>query len=129
MARPLKEKSELKNVLSFRLSDEDHAKWESKVAASGFSKSEFFRLAVIENRAVVDASKKPKARVIHRLSQIDKKTAFCVAMISNNLNQLAHAVNSDRCAGTITPYQYESVIDSLSKIEELAMELIKNGTH
>ena len=106
---------------SFRLSQADAEAWDAKVAASGLSASEFFRLAVIENKTVVqgDASaarKRRATRIKDTVPKDVKRAVFLLAQLGNNMNQIAHRLNVDNRAGKVTPATYRAILEELHGI-------------
>lgn len=104
----------------FRLPVAAEKVWDEKVAKSGLSESEFFRLAVIENKTVVqgDASGKKKraVRMKDTVPADVKKAIFLLAQLGNNMNQLAHRLNLDAKAGKVTPATYATILEELQGI-------------
>ncbi len=124
MARPLKEKAPLAKPLAFRLTEEDHAVWVRKVAQSGLSASEFFRRAVIQNQSTVSPALRPAViKQPKPQSQHEAKLLFCISMISNNVNQIAHRLNADHKAGIVSRQLYESFLSELSILADKAKAL------
>lgn len=116
------EKKNLQVVRSFRLSADDAQAWDEKVDASGMTASGFFRLAVMENKTVVQGAKKPVAKKTMTLEQ--KKILFLFAQQSNNINQLAHQVNAAHRAGKVTPDLYLAVLEQLQSINTIAKDWV-----
>lgn len=112
------DKKKLVAVRNFRLSAEDAEAWDAKVEASGMTASAFFRLAVMENKTVIQGAKKPVAKKNMTVEQ--KKILFLFAQQSNNINQLAHQVNAAHRAGKITPDLYMAVLEQLQSINQIA---------
>lgn len=119
MARPLKEKSPLTRAFSFKTTEENGAKWDAKIASSGYSKSEFFRMAVEDNETVITPSKKP---ITHKPKRTidEQKILFLLAQQSNNINQIAHQLNTAHRAGIVSPHVYMDVLEQLETITEVA---------
>lgn len=107
------EKQNLKIVRNFRLTEADAAAWDEKVNASGMSASAFFREAVLQNKTVVQASKKQST-----LEQ--RKILFLFAQQSNNINQIAHRLNSDHRAGKVTSETYKAILAELQGLSQMA---------
>ncbi|MCH8622955.1 plasmid mobilization relaxosome protein MobC [Undibacterium sp. TS12] len=116
--KPEKQKKNLKSVRHFRLSEEDAKDWDAKVAASGMTESAFIRLAVIQNKTVVQAAKTKQTTLEQR------KILFLFAQQSNNINQLAHQVNTAHRAGKITPDLYLAVLEQLQSINQIAKDWV-----
>ena len=115
MARPLKEDKALTVVFSFRTTEEVAGKWNEKVGASGYSRSEFFRHAVEENRTVVSPSKTPRI-VRPKKTQDEQRIVFLLAQLGNNVNQIAHTLNIARNSGKLSPHLFNDVLEKLEEI-------------
>lgn len=125
MARPRSEGEPLDQTFSFKLTATDKAAWESKIARSGYTKSEFFRQAVRNNKTVVAPALRPQVprKVV---SKADRKTTFLLAQISNNINQCAKRLNYDHRAGIIKAETYATILSALLSIAEQAKKLGEN---
>jgi hypothetical protein len=79
--------------------------------------SKFFRLAIIENKTVVqgDASgaRKRAVRVKDNVPADVKKAIFLLAQLGNNMNQIAHRLNLDHKAGKVAPATYAAILEEL----------------
>lgn len=108
--------SESKNktrVVSFRIAEEDIAAYEEKLKSSGVTKSKFFREILFDSNATFEAP--PKSKDFERLLFLYNKS-------SNNLNQLAHRVNSAyRKSEVISESLYIKAVNELVLIRELLM--------
>lgn len=112
MVRPRRDNSAaLGPPIHVRLSIQDREAFIAKAEAAGLTQSDFFRQCVMTNRTHVVA-RAPA-------STDRKRVLFFVSKASNNLNQLAHAVNSERLAGKVTEGTISSVLDSLHALELL----------
>lgn len=120
MARPKKETAEkLTEPVSFRLAKSDYATFVAKVQASGMKESAFLRDCVLGNKTQIVA--KPKANVdVTRLLYLSNK-------VSNNVNQLAHRVNTDHLAGKINDATYERLLFELQAIAQYMKATLKNA--
>lgn len=112
MARPMKTKEGLTLPFSFRTGATVGAALLAKIEQSGLSKAEFFRDVALNNKTVVVA--RPNA-------SLDKKRMqFLFNKTSNNMNQIAHVLNSANTSGRLS----ESLCkDSLRALEEIAKYL------
>lgn len=119
MARPSKPASEkLTKVASFRLTDADYAAYQTKFVASGLNQSEFFRRYVLTNETEVIAKPGPT---------VDKKRLiYLFGKAGNNINQLAHRLNSDHLAGTVGERTYIAILEALQDIERHMSRVIKH---
>jgi hypothetical protein len=119
MPRKPADGDKLTRPVSFRLTDADHAAYQAKVEASGLRPSEFFRDCVLQNRTQVIARVQPSSDK-RRLLYLFNKT-------SNNMNQLAHAVNAAELAGTATAATYAGILAELQAITDLMREAVENA--
>jgi hypothetical protein len=112
MARPQKTEEALTEPFSFRTGKTVAAALHDKIARSGLSKGEFFRDVALNNKTVV---------VARPLASLDKKRMqFLFNKTSNNMNQIAHVLNSANTAGRLS----ESLCkDSLRALEDIAKYL------
>jgi hypothetical protein len=101
-----------------RLSIQDREAFIAKAEAAGLTQSDFFRQCVMTNRTHVVA-RAPA-------STDRKRVLFFVSKASNNLNQLAHAVNSERLTGRVSEGTILSVLDSLLSLELLLKAHLTN---
>lgn len=101
----------LTRVVGLRLTEEDHAAFVAKVAASGMSQSEFLREAVLTNRTTVVAR---PLRTAFR-----ERMLFLASKTSNNLNQLAHQVNASVATGRVPPGLHTALLAELRRIRSL----------
>lgn len=110
------DKDNLTRVYHFRLTESDGKVWDEKIAKSGMRISEFMRTAVIRNKAVVVGvrQKTVNADLVRQ--------NYLLAVISNNINQIAHRLNSDYLAGLVTPAVYGVVLDELELISSKMKE-------
>ena len=106
----------------FRLSVADAATWDDKVAASGLPASEFIRSAIIQNKTSITGIKH-----IYKESPITLETVRLLGKMSNNLNQLARALNSARLAGEITAEECLSATKELQEISRQSKSLIEGN--
>lgn len=106
MARPLKEKTPLTRLFGFKTTEEAGKVWDAKIAASKLSASEFIRRAVEKNATVI----KPA----------DQRISFLLAQQSNNINQIAHHLNSAKRAGTVSNHLYMGILEQLEIIATVA---------
>jgi len=112
MSRPRKEKNEVGKPVSFRLPLDEYERFAQKVKESGLTKSEFFRRAVIANETTVVAAPVQ--------TETERRQLFIISKASNNLNQLAHVMNSARAEKKI---DLELCIDLLTQLELISRYL------
>lgn len=120
MARPKKEAVEkLTEPVSFRLTKIDHAAFVAKVSSSGLRESSFLRDCVLGNKTQIVAKEK---------SSIDKgRLLYLFNKVSNNVNQLAHRVNSDHLAGKVNEATYERLLTELQAVTQYMKATLKNA--
>ena len=112
----MSEKSEsLSRNFAFRLTEEDAAIWDEKIASSGLSNSEFIREAVIHNKSEVVSAPPPNPVLVRQ--------NYLLAALSRNMNQIAHRLNSDNIIGLVTPAVYVAVLEELQFISIKMKEL------
>lgn len=98
-------------VVSFRLREEDIAPYEEKLLISGVKQSDFLREILFNSNAVFEAPAKSKDY---------DRLLFLYNKSSNNLNQLAHRINSaHRKSGLISESLYIKAVNELVLIREL----------
>ncbi len=104
--------------LNFRIDEETFDKFEAKVSASGLTKSEFFRALVLTNKTQVVA-KPPMTR--------DKKQAlYLMNKTSNNINQLAKAVNIANQSGQVADETFNGLLKELEHLIQLMKSVANN---
>jgi hypothetical protein len=122
----------LGKIVSFRLPDEDYAKYMEKVLASGMKPSRFLRECVLADKTEVIVDGKPlTADEIRRIAEIrtqskkpkkDLSSAeklhllFLFNKAGNNINQLAKAANVAHVAGTVSEDLYREILKNLEHI-------------
>lgn len=94
--------------VAYRLSDEDYATFIEKVKASGMTKSEFFREAILKNRTQIVARK--------TASEDRKRLLHIFDKAGNNLNQIAHRANREHQQGKLSEHTYEQLLYQLETI-------------
>lgn len=107
------DKKNKSKMYSFRLTDEEAAIFEEKIAASQMSKSEFFREVFINSNVNLTVKSAP--------SKDYQRLLFLVNKSSNNLNQLAHKVNSHHMQGRVTDKLYRKYLNCLINIRDLLL--------
>lgn len=109
--------SELTEVFSFRTTLADASKWNSKIARSGYKKSEFFRMAVQQNQTQILAVSPHSARAV-----------FLLSKASNNLNQITHRAHLAHLDGTITAKSFQSILEQLQILNNFMQEQVKESS-
>ncbi|OSK14531.1 bacterial mobilization protein (MobC) [Escherichia coli M056] len=105
-------------VVAFRLSSEDFIQFEEKLAASNMKKSEFFREVFLNSNVNITVKAGP-SKDLERLTFLFNKA-------SNNLNQLAHQVNSAHLSGQVSERLYKTVNNVLVDIRTLLLSGVKD---
>lgn len=119
MGRPRKNPDELiDKTVSVGLSQADYDAWQAKVDASGLTKSEFFREAILANRTKVVARPRASADKVRLL--------FLANKASNNINQLAHRANSDHLAGKLSEGAYSALLYELQALNRFLKASAQN---
>lgn len=114
-------------VFSFRTTKVGGDAWRNKITQSGYSRSEFFRMAVEENQTVVqgDAStKRPATRIKHTMPPDVRRLLFLAAQTSNNMNQIAHVLNGAALKERINPALIEAVLAELRSLNKTVKEWV-----
>lgn len=100
-------------VLHLRVSEADFAQIDVKLKATGLTVSEFLR-EVFLNSKITFHVKEAKPKDYQRLLFICNKAG-------NNINQLAHNVNSAHRRGVLSETVYKKFLNSLVNIEALLL--------
>lgn len=104
-------KSNKSTVVSFRLSEDEFRPYAEILEGSTLSRSEFFRSVFLQHKFVFTLKEKPTPDF--------KKCVFYYNKASNNLNQLAHKINSAYQSGVITESLFVRLLNSLIDIRNL----------
>jgi len=112
MGRPRRDNQAVLGApIHVRLRVEDREAFIEKAVSAGMSQSDFFRQCVMTNRTEI---------IARTATSGDRRRAlFLLNKASNNLNQLAHAVNSERLVGRTSESTYRSLLDALLSLELL----------
>ncbi|MDE9544177.1 plasmid mobilization protein [Xenorhabdus bovienii] len=114
-----KSKIERKNMVSFRLTDEEYAPFKEIIETMSVSKSEFFRMMVLGQVAAI-----PKLET-RKPPQYDR-ILFLVNKTSNNVNQIAKQINVAYKENTVTEIQLTNWYRKLSIITDNLIMGINN---
>lgn len=108
--RTMKSKNNKSIMIGLRLTEEEYAKYESVIAATGVSKSEFFRLLITGkfNPNVHNKVKKDNQRELLRLFN----------KASNNINQITKKINTESRNGFISENTYLRYLNVLINIRD-----------
>jgi hypothetical protein len=129
-------------VVSFRLSDDDHARYMAKALASGMKPSRYLRECVLADQTEIIIDGVPlTADEIRRIAEIRaqaKKSKeklsspeklrllYLFNKASNNINQLAKAANVAQLAGTVSEDLYREILKNLENISGYMKATLKN---
>src|SRR5471032_2676604 len=105
------EKKNKDKVVAFRLSQEDFAQFERTLASSNMNKSEFFREIFLNSNVNITVKGAPSKDLQY--------LTFLFNKASNNLNQIAHQVNSAHLSGKVSERLYKTIVNSLVDIRAL----------
>ncbi|EEH4118117.1 TPA: molybdopterin-guanine dinucleotide biosynthesis protein MobC [Salmonella enterica] len=105
-------------VVSFRLSENEFAPFEEKLAASEMKKSEFFREIFLNSNVNLTVKGAP--------SKEYKNLVFIFNKASNNLNQVAYKANVAHMTGHISENLYRRILNQLVNIRELLQSGVNN---
>lgn len=109
MARPRTSDKPLTVPYSFRLSKDEAKELDEKIAASGLgSASVYLRDYVLKNRITIIA--KPKA------SFEKQRMQFVFNKAGNNLNQIAHVLNTANLSNRLTDQLFREAVQGLQDI-------------
>lgn len=107
-----------KNVhVTFRLTEEEYAPFDRAIKELNISKSEFFRLLTIGKINTYASDKRNIPEYKRCLSQL--------SWAGNNINQIAHRLNSDHLKGIISESLYKKVLNGLIGIRDRLQEIAK----
>lgn len=115
----MSEKKKKTHAYSFRLTDEEAAIFEEKIAASNMSKSEFFREVFINSNVNLTVKAAP--------SKDYQRLLFFTNKASNNLNQLAHKVNVHHLNGKVSERLYRKYLNTLISIRDILLAGVDNA--
>lgn len=108
MARPKKSEQGLTEAFAFRLSASEADVLRSKIAKSNMQSAEFLRDCVLTNRTTV---------IARPLATLEKtRMQFLFNKTSNNMNQIAHVLNSANVSGKLSDAHYQETLLSLANI-------------
>ncbi|MHB9331397.1 DUF6290 family protein [Phytobacter ursingii] len=108
---------ERKHVISVRLTEEEYEPFKKILESTEISKSEFFRLVLLNRLS--DLPTKPKVTTDY------KKCLFYFSKTSNNINQIAKRINTDANKGKVTDATYRRVMNTLISISNLLSGVLK----
>lgn len=109
----------LEKTVAFRLTTADYEEYKEKFGASGLSQSEFFRRYVLTNATTVMARNGPSP---------DYKNALRLLHAGgNNLNQIAHRMNSLHLEGKLNEASCSRVLAELQMLRAFMNGVIKDA--
>lgn len=103
-------------VLTCRVPYEDFEKLEQRIKDAGMSKSEYFRDVVINRKAEINVVVKDMQSLI-----------FYYNKTSNNLNQIAHKLNSAHLENRISESLYGRMLNALIDIRTLLLKGVEDA--
>lgn len=103
-------------VLSFRVSEDEARDFEKRLAESGLSKSNYFREVFINRKAEIHIKNKDISILV-----------FYFNKASNNLNQLAHQVNSAHFSDKVSESIYKRFLNTLIDIRTLLLKGVSDA--
>lgn len=114
MTRPeIPEEERLSCLVTFRLTQRDYEAYEKKFKAAGVNKSQFFRDNVLTNKTQVVAKSSVPA--------VAERACFLLAKASNNINQLAHRINSANLSGALSEETFISIASQLETLNRFML--------
>ncbi|WP_256214773.1 plasmid mobilization protein [Nitrosomonas eutropha] len=103
-------------VVSFRIGNEAYDRLNQASAQAGVSTKVWLEEAILNNRTRIVERAKPSADLRTLATQINR--------MGNNLNQVAHTLNSAQLAGTLSRDECLQAIEGLDHIRALLNETI-----
>jgi hypothetical protein len=95
-------------VISARLTEDEYADITLRISGADgkamMKQSEYFKSALLD------------AAVHVKDKEVEQFKVFILSKISNNINQVAHRLNSDNKAGIIDAETYKDVLENMEKI-------------
>lgn len=113
----MKKKNNKSVHVTFRLTEEEYAPFDKAIRELEISKSEFFRLLTIGKISTYTSDKRRIPEYKRCLSQL--------SWAGNNINQIAHRLNSDHLKGIISETLYKKILNVLIGIRDRLQELVK----
>ncbi|WP_122423057.1 plasmid mobilization protein [Pseudomonas viridiflava] len=103
-------KSNKERVVAFRLTEEQHASFQEQIQKSGVKPSQFWSALVLSKEPVFIESSKDHERLL-----------FIANKAGNNLNQIAHKLNSAYRRGIVSEQLYLKTLNSLVSVRNLLL--------
>lgn len=103
-------------VVSFRISNESYDRMTTDAAVAGISTRAWLEQAILANQTKIVERKKTSDDVRTLVVQINR--------IGNNLNQIAHNLNTASLIGKLSPSDCEEAIDKLDHLRALLNEAL-----
>lgn len=117
MGRPKKEEADkLTEIMHFRVSKKVRDVFSQKHMESNLTISEFLRVLLEDKNETVTivARAKPKKAPVDV-----RRVVYLASKTSNNINQIAHKVNSHNMAGLVNDKLYEDILRALNLSNEI----------
>ena len=108
MAKLLKDEEDRLVPFAARVHPKDKAEFNRRCKEAGLSPGVAFRKLFIERQPVIQAASKK--------TPVEKELLFIVKKASNNLNQIAHALNAAHLEGRMDDAVYQQAEASLDMI-------------
>lgn len=116
---PVKQKrnSSKTAVVSFRVSNETYERLTSNAAKAGISTKLWLEKAILENQTQIVERPKPNRDLSSLVAQVNRA--------GNNINQIAHNLNTAALTSKLTKAECEDALKRLDHLRALLNELIR----
>ena len=103
--------------VTFRLTEDEYAPFSKAIEQLDMSKSEFFRMLSLNQINGYQPD--------HRQQPDYKRCLFYLHKTSNNMNQIAHRLNTDNAKGIISDALYKKLLNALIGIRNTLQDVTK----
>lgn len=117
MGRPRRGTEELTEGFSCRLAKSIGARLRAKITEANMTRSEFMREIVDNDDNKIIVAQQP-------VSADKRQMLYLINKTGNNINQIAHRVNSDHRRGVISQATYRQLLAQLSAVEQYMNEAL-----
>jgi len=119
---PVKQKrnSSKTAVVSFRISNETYERLTSNAAKAGISTKLWLEKAILENQTKIVERAKPNRDLSDLVVQVNRA--------GNNINQIAHNLNTAALTSKLTKAECEDALKRLDHLRALLNELISHAS-